>query len=38
LIAGDSLADDLGVLVDPDIGSCAEHAGEDLAEHGSVIY
>ncbi len=38
MIAGDSLADDLGVLVDPDIGSCAEHAGEDLAEHGSVIY
>ena len=35
MIAGDSLADDFGVLVDPDIRGGAEHAGEDLAEHGS---
>lgn len=36
LIAGDSLADDLGVFVDPDIGGGGggEHAGEDLAKHG----
>jgi hypothetical protein len=36
LVAGDSLADDFGVFVDPDIGRSArgEHAGEDLAKHG----
>jgi hypothetical protein len=34
LAAGHALADDFGVLVDPDVGGgCAEHAGEGLAEH-----
>lgn len=37
LIACDSLADDLGVLVDPNVGSSAEHAGEHFGEHVNKI-
>lgn len=37
LISCDSLANDLGVLVDPNVGGGAEHAGEHFGEHVNKI-
>jgi hypothetical protein len=33
LIAGDTLANDLRMFIDPNIRSCAEHASDNFAEH-----
>jgi len=34
LIASDTLANNLGMFIDPHIGSGAEHAADNFAEHG----
>jgi len=36
LVACDSLTDDFGVLIDPNVGYSAEHASDNFAEHDKI--